>query len=110
MKGGKRAGAGRPKGSRNKVTKESIALAEKKGRTPLEFLLDLMNDSRRDLELRLDAAGKAAPYVHPKLAQTELNVNGNLNTKTDDDLRAELTELLKDPEVAAALARAGGKA
>ena len=76
--GGSRPGAGRPKGSRDKLTtamaqavsevKEATALI-RRGVLPLEFLLKVMRDSRYPTELRLRAAGAAAPYVHPKMPQ-----------------------------------------
>ena len=42
-KGGKREGAGRPRGSRSRRTEHSIAKAEALGPTPLEVLLESMH-------------------------------------------------------------------
>jgi hypothetical protein len=42
-KGGRREGAGRPRGSRGKRTRESIARAELLGPTPREVLLESMH-------------------------------------------------------------------
>lgn len=40
---------------------------EKKGqKTPLEFLLDVMNNKQASIALRVDAAKSAAPYIHRK--------------------------------------------
>jgi hypothetical protein len=39
------------------------------GVTPLAFLLGVMRTRRNPLDVRLEAAKAAAPYVHPKLAQ-----------------------------------------
>ena len=36
--------------------------------TPLDFMLGVMRDDNKAVELRLEAAAKAAPYVHPRLA------------------------------------------
>src|SRR4051794_38405500 len=71
-KGGPREGAGRPRGSRGKRTRESIARAELLGRTPLEVLLESMHAALAEGERAeaVDCAKAAAPYVHPKLAPT----------------------------------------
>ena len=70
--GGPREGAGRPRGSRGKRTRESIATAEALGPTPLEVLLESMHAARAEGERAeaVDCAKAAAPYVHPKLAPT----------------------------------------
>ena len=66
-KGGKRPGAGRPKGSQNKASvarQEAIAAS---GLTPLDFMLSVVRDEDEDRPVRMKAAADAAPYVHPKL-------------------------------------------
>ena len=40
-----------------------------RGESPLEFMLRLMRDRNREWSLRLDAAEKAAPYIHAKQPQ-----------------------------------------
>ena len=75
----------------------------KSGRiTPLEFLLNIMNEEPRaqvegeervaylsyvfsHTERRIDCAKSAAPYMHPKLAQTELK--GDLTVRHEDALK-----------------------
>jgi hypothetical protein len=69
--GGKRPGAGRPAGSRNRRTKEQIAAAAA-GVLPLDYLLTIMRDPEQKPADRMTAAISAAPYVHPKLATTTL--------------------------------------
>ena len=79
MHGGKRPGAGRPYGSRNKATEKQKAEIDKiaaSGLTPLDFMLNVMRDDQNDLATRLDAAVKAAPYVHPKLAALDHTHSG----------------------------------
>ena len=79
MHGGKRPGAGRPYGSRNKATEKQKAEIDKiaaSGLTPLEYMLSVMRDEQADTATRLDAAVKAAPYVHPKLATIESKHSG----------------------------------
>jgi hypothetical protein len=42
-KGGRREGAGRPRGSRGKRTREAVAKAEALGPTPVQVLLESMH-------------------------------------------------------------------
>lgn len=42
------------------------------GLTPLDFMLGVMRNEANPQDVRLDAAHKAAPYVHAKLASVEL--------------------------------------
>lgn len=72
MAKGRKTGGGSRKGCPNKATAAKAAEIAASGKTPLEFLLDVMRDETRDFEFRLDAAKSAAPYVHPKLAAMEL--------------------------------------
>lgn len=66
--GGKRPGSGRPKGAVTKKTREVAMKAKEKGLTPLEYMLDVLRDNDADPKDRMWAAEKAAPYVHPRLA------------------------------------------
>ena len=68
MHGGRREGAGRRRGSPNKANIARQAEIAASGLTPLDYILQVMRDEENDLATRLDAAVKAAPYVHPKLA------------------------------------------
>lgn len=74
-KGGSRPGAGRPRGSRNKATAAKAAEIAASGLTPLDFMLTVLRDESAERDVRLDAAAKAAPYVHPKLANVEVKGN-----------------------------------
>ncbi len=76
MKGGKRPGAGRPPGSRNKRTDALLAAVEATGITPLDYLLGVMRNKRAGAIARLDAAKAAAPYVHARLASVEVKGDG----------------------------------
>lgn len=71
QRGGKREGAGRKKGEPNKRTQEAIDIAKAVGKTPLEVMLEIMNDTD-DARLKLTAAQAAAPYVHAKLSSMEV--------------------------------------
>ena len=69
--GGKREGAGRPKGStKKKKWKMLDDLAQKYNHSPLDYLLSILNNPMSSPERKMMAAEKAAPYVHPKLANT----------------------------------------
>lgn len=64
-RGGRRAGAGRPKRAAAAPTIAAIeqaAAAESK--TPLEYMLDVLNDPKADAKRRDQMAVSAAPYVH----------------------------------------------
>ena len=62
---------GRQKGTGNKATAKLVAEIAKSGKTPLQFLLDRMRNTKADMSERIDCAKAAAPYVHPKLASIE---------------------------------------
>ncbi len=69
-RGGKREGAGRKPGSKNRKTREREALVAAGGTTPLAVMLDCM---ARHLKARrwaqaAEVARHAAPYVHSRLA------------------------------------------
>jgi hypothetical protein len=40
--------------------------------TPLDYMISVMRDESASRAERMEAAGKAAPYVHPRLAAVEL--------------------------------------
>jgi hypothetical protein len=69
-KPGERRG-GRKAGTPNKATAAKAAEIAASGLTPLDYMLDVMRDGDKPLDVRLDAAKSAAPYVHPKLASVE---------------------------------------
>lgn len=75
--GGKREGAGRPRGSINRRTAEALEqLAEQfPDWTPLAHLAAVANDDSLDIEIRLDAAKAAAPYVHARLKPVVANAD-----------------------------------
>ena len=80
-RGGTRPKAGRPKGSKDKVSKAlDAAISDVKaivgdGQTPLAYLIEVMRDQKQDVEVRLDAAGKALPFVHKRQPQ-DINHTG----------------------------------
>lgn len=77
--GGVRTGAGRKAGSVNKRTRDiADAIIEDGDLTPLEFLTKVYRDVGEEMSRRVDAAKAAAQYVHPKLANVDANVKGEL--------------------------------
>ncbi len=97
-RGGKREGAGRPAGSVTSRTREIADKAAKEGLTPLEYMLSVLRDVTADAKDRMWAAEKAAPYVHPKLANVEHSGGIDVTTQTKEQ---------RDAAVAAAI-RANG--
>lgn len=67
-RGGKREGAGRPAGAVNTRSREVANRAAAEGLTPLDYMLTVLRNEDADPKDRMWAAEKAAPYVHPKLA------------------------------------------
>jgi hypothetical protein len=65
--GGKRPGSGRKKGSKQKITAESIEKAGP-GEMPLEYMLRVMRDPTADEKRRDTMAQSAAAFIHPKLS------------------------------------------
>ena len=95
---------GRQKGSVNKKTAEVQAAVEATGVTPLEYMLSVMRSEApntddavvlmRHIEVRMDAAKAAAPYVHAKLAAITLSGDGDNPIKTVN--RVELVAMRAD--------------
>ena len=67
MRGGYRAGAGRPKGSRT-VKMPAATTSPEAGETPLDFLLSVMRDEAQATETRMRAAALVLPFLHAKPA------------------------------------------
>lgn len=87
-RGGKRDGAGRPAGSKNRRTEEAAEktreITEKAaaaGVMPLEVMLEAMREAHKagNTALALECAQMAAPYCHPRLGAVQ--VNGDVNGK-----------------------------
>src|SRR5262249_33799950 len=97
----------RKEGTVNKRTAAALAIIDavvKENRTPLEYLLDGMNDPNRDPEYRKSCAIAAAPFVHPRL-----NANASV-TKHVDGADAEFGRLFAAIEQRLALAPPAARA
>lgn len=92
--GGARPGAGRKPGTANKRTREIADAAAASGITPLEVMVETMRELWKQAEEQEDpgarmalkqqaaeAAVKAAPYMHPRLANVEANVKADVGVQ-----------------------------
>jgi hypothetical protein len=98
---GARKGAGRPLGSANKKTLEIANKAAEQGITPLEVMINVMRKhyAAEEFPEALDAAVKAAPYMHSKLSSVDLKTT----------IKKTAAEFTRDELLAiAAIARSGG--
>ena len=82
-RGGKRLGAGRPKGAVSKLAAAAVEKAKATGDLPHEFLLRVVRGESIDgmspsIEQRIHAAIAAAPYFAPKLAAIEQRVENTI--------------------------------
>jgi hypothetical protein len=87
MRGGSRPGSGRPKGSKDRRTVETALRAAAEGLTPLEYLQAVLRDESADPSARFEAAKAAAPYIHARLAATQLTGRDG-----EDLLREQLSD------------------
>lgn len=76
MRGGRREGAGRKKGSTTKATvyrQEMLAKAAAEGISPLEVIMTAMRAAwdAGNTDKAVEHAIAAAPYMHPRLAATQ---------------------------------------
>jgi hypothetical protein len=96
-RGGSRPGAGRPKGTENPATRKRREIAEKalqEGISPLEVLLagmrDALGEDGRNYAAAFPFAKEAAPYMHAKLASTEMKMDAEVKqTVSADPLRPD---------------------
>lgn len=75
-KGGRRPGAGRPKGAKDRrvIERERVAKeAAVAGESPLQYMLRRMRDPNAEEADRDEMAKAAAPYVHARLQAIELD-------------------------------------
>ena len=112
--GGKRVGAGRPPGARNKNGSKKrgpgvggVPAAYQSrvgaGMEPLEVLIALAASATIPVAIRLTAATNAMPYLKPRLSQKQVDVTDK--TEYNGDPSAITKERL-----AGTIARAGGEA
>src|SRR5215471_15121679 len=92
---GERRG-GRQKGTPNRATAAKAAEVAASGMTPLDYMISVMRDETATRPERLEAAAKAAPYVHPRLSAVEYTAPAEPEEDVDfSDLNAEEREQLR---------------
>ena len=92
---GERRG-GRRKGTPNRATAAKAAEIAASGMTPLDYMISVMRDETATRPERLEAAAKAAPYVHPRLSAIEYTAPAEPEEDVDlSELNAEERELLR---------------
>ena len=76
--GGKRKGAGRPKGVQAGTKAERLAASLGQGQTtPLKYMLNMLNNPQVSIEKKMWAAKEAAPFVHSKRASVNTTISGD---------------------------------
>ena len=74
MRGGKREGAGRPKGGRNKATKQVADLAKEYGPKALKVLNEIMSDKGAPAASRVSAASIILDRAYGKPIQATVEI------------------------------------
>lgn len=72
--GGARKGAGRPKGQAGpvaKMAKKKVLNALDSDRSPMDYILGVLNGTEEFDQVKFVAAKELLPYVHPKLANVQ---------------------------------------
>ena len=78
--GGKREGAGKPRGAKRRITEEAIERAAE-GETPLEYMLRIMRDREQADDRRDKMAIAAASYMHPRAVEVSGEDGGPLTVE-----------------------------
>ena len=81
--GGKRPGAGRPKGAISKSTLAMLEAAAEGGEMPIEYMLRVMRDPGTWSLRRDKMALAAATYLHQRIATLPAGDNENEDEKTE---------------------------
>jgi hypothetical protein len=87
-KGGKRAGAGRPRGSLQK--RHKVIVEDPTELMPVEWMLAVLRDPEAEQSRRDRMAEVAAPYLHPRL-----NAVGITSTNGPEQLKSPQETLLE---------------
>jgi hypothetical protein len=90
--GGAQAGSGTHSGPGPKKLEILAYIQSKNWKTPLEYLLTVMNDDDVPRDSRVEAAKAAAPFVHAKLQAIVIE---NPNDALDAEIKAEYRDALR---------------
>ena len=93
-RGGARANAGRKtsKARETFIARSREAVANAKV-TPLEYLMEILQNTENEQKVRFQAAIAAAPYVHPRLSNS--TVTTTIKKSVDELTTAELISALQ---------------
>src|SRR5262245_19898033 len=69
--GGKRPGAGRPRGAASRANEQVRQEAAETGELPLAYMLRIMRDPSQPIGRRDEMAKAAAPFCHSRLSSVE---------------------------------------
>jgi hypothetical protein len=78
-RGGKREGAGRPKGVRNK--RHVVIVADPSALMPVDWMLAVLRDPEAEQNRRDTMAIQSAPYCHSKLNAVAVSAHVNSNSR-----------------------------
>lgn len=102
--GGRRPGAGRPQGARNKRTREIEAAADAAREAIAEkipeaftgdahaLLMTVYKDPSQEMSLRIDAAKAAIKFEKPALSSVEARVEHSFDDVPDEELDAAIRD------------------
>lgn len=90
--GGAQAGAGTHAGPGPKKLDILAYIQSKNWKTPLEYLLTVMNDDEVPRDSRVEAAKAACPFVHAKLQAIVIE---NPNDALDAEIKTEYRDALR---------------
>ncbi len=93
-RGGKRKGAGRPLGSKNKFQKNGYERAKKYKIHPIDLLLATVNDKKAPVNLRLSSAVAVLPYVSQRQGQAAPRVEKDHLDQMSPDQKIDLIRSL----------------
>lgn len=92
-RGGARIGAGRKSKSRELLLERSRLVVTQAKLTPLEYLMEILQNTENEQKVRFQAAIAAAPYVHPRLSNS--TVTTTIKKSVDELTTAELISALQ---------------
>ena len=84
-KGGRRAGAGRPKGAISLSTRAIIEAAKSSGEMPIDYMLRIMRDENAPDARRDKMARAAAAFLHSKLSSIEEEIEDDTEPAPQDE-------------------------
>jgi hypothetical protein len=112
--GGRREGAGRPKGAINKVTREILEAARSSGIMPLDVMLHNMRRlwEAEDWAGAADEAERCAPFLHARLSSIDARLDQRVTHVVADAgerLALEIARLAAADEVEAGAGLPNGR-